>query len=307
MKRIPDCDMPTNDYGEKADIVYSPESTINRMNLGQLYEQFLNCCISKIIRDIKQGNMDYIQGYNHILEFIRDVNPDYADVIEKVVNNNDRKKYDIVKEAMDKEQIILVIPSFLDTLSPEWCLKMCEKYKVDATPVSYNLRNPDGSLYRQVRTIKPVYIGKKYLYILCKIPYARGCAVAYVNQYKIPIRIKERKVKEGYPVGLTPIRIGEDEVRNLVMTIGEDTTARILAMYANNAEGTDKLTEALLTADNPTCIQSVLGSVDELSMGNQTIQVFRHLMNTVGVDTVNIKADPEEVNRLATIEEDFKW
>lgn len=304
---VPDKDMPTNDYGEQADIVYSPESTINRMNLGQLYEQFLNCCISKIIRDIKQKNIDYIQGYDYILEFIRDCNPDYADVIEKVVRNDDRKKYNMVKEAMDKEQIILVIPSFLDTLSPEWCLKMCEKYQIDATPVSYNLRNPDGTLHRRVRTIKPIYIGKKYLYILCKIPYARGCAVAYVNQYKIPIRIKERKVKEGYPVGLTPIRIGEDEVRNLVMTIGEETTARILAMYANNSEGTDKLIEKLLTTEDPTYIGSVLGSVDELSMGNQTIQVFRHLMNTVGVDTVNIKADTDEIERLSIIEEKFQW
>lgn len=306
-KIIPDEDMVVNDYGVMADICYSPESVINRMNLGQLYEQFLNVCINKIIRDIKQGSISYIEAYDYILEFIRDVNPDYADIVEKVIDNRTNKKEAFVREAIEKEQIIIVVPSFLETLTPEWCIKMEEKYGINATPVEYNLRDENGNLIRRVRTIKPIYIGKKYLYILCKIPYARACAVSYVNQYKIPIRTKERKVKEGYPVGLTPIRLGEDEVRNLTMMIGEDITARILAIYANNPEATDKLVETLLTKEDPTNIESIFADASVLEAGNQTIKVFNHLMHTVGVDAVNTKASEAEVEKLSTIEDNFEW
>ena len=301
--------MPINDYGERADIVYSPESTINRMNLNQLYEQFLNCCSSTIMRELRNppnGTLDYVAGYYRILEFIRDVNPDYAAIVEKVAST-DQKRYEFTKEALDKDQIVLVVPSFLETLTPEWCLKMVEKYNVRATPVSYNLRDSNGKLIRRVRTKKPVYIGKKYLYILCKIPYPRSCAVAYVNQYKIPIRIKEKRVKEGYPVGLTPIRLGEDEVRNLVMSIGEGMTSKILAIYANNPEATDKLVEELLTNPRPMRLEALYQDFSELDSSNQTFKVYNHLMNTVGVDSVNTIASPEEIEKISHIEENFQW
>lgn len=304
---IKDEDCVVNDYGERADMCIAPEAVINRMNLGQLYEQFLNVCISKIIRDIKSGVVSHLEAYDYILEFIRDVNPDYADVVEKVIDNRTNKKEEFVREAIEKEQIIIVVPSFLETLTPEWCIKMEEKYGTNATPVEYNLRDEDGNLIRRVRTIKPIYIGKKYLFILCKIPYGRACAVSYVNQYKIPIRTKERKVKEGYPVGLTPIRLGEDEVRNLTMMIGEDITSRVLAIYANNPEATDKLVETLLTKEDPTNIPTIFADASALEAGNQTIKVFNHLMHTVGVDAINTKASKEEIEKLSTIEDDFEW
>lgn len=57
----------------------------------------------------------------------------------------------------------------MDTLTPEWVLMMTDKYKVEATPVEYNLRDENGKLIRRVRTIRPVWIGKKYLLVLCKV------------------------------------------------------------------------------------------------------------------------------------------
>lgn len=302
---LPDNEMPRNDYGVVADLCMAPEAVVNRMNLGQLYEQFLNCCCSKIVRNIRESG-DYEHGFDYILEFITDVNPDYAEIITKVVDTP-KKKHEFVAEAVDNDILVIVVPPFLSTLTPEWCLMMTEKYGIDATPVEYDLKDSDGNFIRRVRTVKPIYIGKKYLYVLCKIPYARACSVSYVNQYKIPIRIKERKVKEGYPVGLTPIRLGEDEVRNLVMMVGETITSRILALYANSAEGTNALVETLLTAEHPTQIEEIYTSNSELHAGNQTIKVYNHLMHTVGVDSINTTADESEIAALSKIEESFQW
>lgn len=297
---IPDKDMPVNDFGVCADICKAPEANLNRMNLGQIYEQFLNCLIYEVVEKVKiTSNIDI--AYSYILEFIRDVNPDYADVIESVVKTSNQRA-EFVGEIIKTERIIIVVPSFLNTLTPEWCLYMSDKYKVRVSPVSYNLYDDEHNFLRRVRTKKNIYIGKKYLFVLCKIPYARACGVAYVNQYKIPIRIKERKVKEGYPVGLTPIRLGEDEVRNLSMVIGEDMTYRIISLYANSPEGTDELVETLLTADKPTQIEWILSDNAALTAGNQTIKVYNHLMNTCGVDSVYTNISPYESEELSSIE-----
>lgn len=295
---IPDKDMPVNDFGVRADICIAPEALINRMNLGQVYEQFLNCLIYGVMQDIKQ--MDELEAFNYLIEFLNDVNPDYADTIKKIMTT-DTKKRALIQEIIRTEQIIIVVPSFLDTLTPEWSIMMSEKYQIKSTPVEYNLYDGEGKFIRRVRTLKSFFIGKKYLYCLCKIPHARSCAMTYVNQYGIPIRIKAKRAKAGYPVGLTPIRVGEDETRNLVMTVGRGVASRILALYANSPEGTSKMVEELLTTDYPTRLSWVNMTDEQLANSNQTLKIYRHMMSTVGVDSVNAILDDNELNELTNI------
>lgn len=53
----PDWRMPTNKFGEVAEIIVDPDSTIKRMNIGKVYEHFFNAFYSqlriKALRDIK--------------------------------------------------------------------------------------------------------------------------------------------------------------------------------------------------------------------------------------------------------------
>ena len=47
-------DMVVDDFGNRADIVIAPEAIVNRMNLGQLWEHFLDCLIKSVVVDIQQ-------------------------------------------------------------------------------------------------------------------------------------------------------------------------------------------------------------------------------------------------------------
>ena len=278
--------MPVNDYGVRADIIKAPEAVFNRMIMSPVYEQFLNCTSEVVIRNMKKyvnEENNYDKAYDYLVEYISDVNPLYANVIRKQCDTP-KRKHSLVYITLKKEMIILVTPPFLNTITPEWVLMMRDKYKIQATPVEYNLIDADGKVIRRVRTIRDIWIGKTYNYMLCKIPYARSCGMSHVNQWHTPIRIKSQKSKSQYPVGLTPIRIGEDENRNLMMVVGNNIAFRILSLYANTPEATDKLTEDLLTLEHPTRLSWVDFTEQQLKNNNKMIAVMKHMLRTIGVD-----------------------
>ena len=285
--------MPVNDFGVRADLVQAPESVFNRMNMSQMYEQYLNCLSYTVIQNMKK--MSILDAYEYHIEFLYDVNPCYGEQVDKYVCTSTIKKEALVKRILSTETIILVCPSYLDTLNVEWAIKMEKKYGIKATPVEYNMRDSDGKFIRRVRTLRNIWIGKKYIYILCKVPHARSCSQTYVNQWETPLRIKSAKFKSQYPIGLTPIRVGEDENRNMVMMIGARMAFRILSLYANAPEATNKLTETLLTEEYPTRLSWVDVTDEQLRKSNQMIKVYKHIATTIGVDVENPIATDEEI------------
>lgn len=296
-----DADMPVNDFGVRADMIQAPESVFNRMNMSQLYEQYLNCLSYTVLQNMK--NMPVLDAYEYLIEYFYDVNPCYGEQVDKCVCTSKVKKEALVKRSLATETIILVCPSYLDTLNVEWAVKMEKKYGIRATPVEYNMRDSEGKLIRRVRTLRNIWIGKKYIYILCKIPHARSCSQTYVNQWETPLRIKSAKFKSQYPVGLTPIRVGEDENRNMVMMIGARMAFRILSLYANAPEATNKLTETLLTEEYPTRLTWVDVTDEQLRKSNQMIKVYKHIATTIGVDVDNPIATDEEIADFTKFEE----
>lgn len=277
--------MPVNDYGVRADMVIGPEAVINRMNVGQLYEQFINCIAGSVLRRMSQM-ATVEEQYAHLTEFIDDINPVYGRIVRtQTMDFKRREKF--VRETMRKDLIVLVVPPFLSTISEQWVLDLRDKYQEYPTPVEYNLRDTEGNLIRRVRTHKPIWIGKKYVYILCKIPHARSCGMSYVNQLQVPIRIKTKKHKSQYPIGLVPIRLGEDENRNIKMAVGK-MAYRILSLYANSPEATQMLTEDLLTNPKPTQLQWVDINEEGMAKTNMMIKSYRHMLTTCGIDSENV-------------------
>lgn len=292
---MPDKDMPINDYGVIADIVIGPEAVFNRMNLGQLYEHFINAMSFFVMQRILETD-DLDTQYVTLLEYLSDVNIEYAACVDRVITSQKRKQL-YMREVVNSKKIHIVIPPFLSTLTPDWVLEMTKKYNVHATPVEYNMRDSDGNFLRKVRTLRPVFISQKYLYILCKIPHSRSCGMTYVNQLNVPIRPKSKKSKSQYPIGLVPIRMGEDENRNLQMVIGP-MAFRILSLYANSPEATNKLTETLLTHPKPTQLTWVDMTEAQLCAHNNMIKVAKHMLATCGIDAENVLLTKEKEQQL---------
>ena len=284
---LEDEDMPVDDFGERADIVIAPAANINRMNFGQLYEHFLGCAQTTVLREIKHRyKTDYLSAWEYLLTFLYDVNSEYGKIAD-ALHQNERRRRQLIEECIQLDYIPVVVPPGLSNLRPEWVLEMRDKYGIQATPVEYNIRNSDGELIRRVRTVRPVYIGRVYRYILCKIPHVRSCGMSYVNQFQVPITIKRTDLRNQYPIGIVPIRIGEDEVRNLCMTVGP-AAYRLLAIHANSPRATEKLAQQLLTARKPTQLQWASVTDKELSEQNVMSQIAKHMLAVCGLDI----ADP---------------
>lgn len=295
---IEDRDMPVDDYGNRADIIMAPETIVNRMNLSQLYETFINYVSGFIIRRMKTMTVD--AAYEYLLGYMEDINPEYAKLIRTQVIKTQGDREMLVKNTLDNDQIILVVPPFLNTINEEWVLCMKEKYGIEPTPIEYNLRDKNtGKLIRRVRTERSFYIGKKYVYVLCKIPYCTSSGIGYVNQWGVPIAVRDQNNKNLYPIALTTIREGEDENRNLMLSLSPRLAFRVLSLYANSPQSTQKAADTLLSEEYPTRIDWFDITDADLRKNNQIIKGFQSMMTTCGIDVRNPIATAEEIERFA--------
>lgn len=295
----PDEDMPVDDYGFRADIIINPPGVFNRLNPGQLYEQYLNRCSEFIRRRITAhvGDNRYDLAYGLFMEYINDINPNYAELINRTCATTDRQ-CDMMDQVI-KEGIYLNVPMSLNTISPDLVRYLRDKYEIPLSPVEFNLRDEDGNVIRRVRTVDNVCIGSKYIYILCKIPHVISPGVGYINQFKTAIKLSSF-AKQQYPISLTTVRWGEDEVRNqLMFTNDPEVVARIMCLYGNSALGVNTMVETLLTADKPTQVKNIDISTEHLVETNTVIGVAKHMLSVVGVD---LSREPTEVvDRAAVI------
>ena len=286
--------MPVDDYGIRADYIIDPITIVNRMNPGQLYDHFINRTSVFVARQMEDF-IDTDDKISYVLEYINYINPNYAKLIaDRLVTESDKELF---IDRIRSDGIYLVIPPFLNTMTPELMLFLEEKYKSHATPVEYNLRDENGNLIRRVRTMCPAAIGSKYVYLLYKLPNCKSPGVGYINQYKTPDR-PSALAKHRSLVGQTPLRLGEDENRNLTMVVGSETTSRLMNIHANSSEGVDKLVNDLLTLDKPSKLNHVDISNDQLTNTNHIIHITKHMFATIGIDAVNTTIGGKKVDTI---------
>ena len=126
-------------------------------------------------------------------------------------------------------------------------------------------------------------IGYEYWYLLYKVPHMRCPGVGFVNQFGTPVK-PSSGAKVQYPFARVPIRMGEDEIRNLTMVAGPETSTRVLGEYANNTDAVNCLTKHLLTDPEPGKLKSIEMPLSEIIEGNKMVNVQKHIIGAFGVD-----------------------
>ena len=300
-KIIPDKYMVVDDYGNKADILMAPETVPNRMNVSQMYEVFLNFVSGFVIRKMKQVHVD--KAYSILIDYFNDVNPEYAKMVNERVCLTQGDKEQLVHDAITKG-IVLIVPPFLNTITTEWVLKLKNKWGVKPTPITYYVTDSDNNVIRKVRTRKAFMIAQKYVYILCKIPYVTSSGLGYVNQWGVPIAVRDQISKSMYPVALTAIREGEDETRCLIMSMSSRLAYRILAIHANSPYITQKCADELLSNPHPSQIEWFNVTDEQLRSNNQMSKAWTSMMTTCGIDIRDSIATDEEIEKFTEKEEE---
>lgn len=290
--------MPTDEQGRRADLCIDPGSVVNRMNPGQLFEQYFNFgadVLHQHIKNIMDETHDYHEAYKLLLQYCTDINPKYGELIARVHNTED-----LIKEFMDevyRDGIYLQNTPFQKGIDTDMVLALRDKYKFTSSKVTYGVELEDGTWIMKKHKF-PVTIGYLYTFLLYKMPVVQGCSYGYVNQFHTPMKVSGAASNQS-PVPQTALRFGEDEVRNLLCTTGGKRAARLLGIHANCQDAVNLLAHHLLYDKYPTRLKRIEMSTDEIVKRNSMIKVTEHEFSCLGIDiTPDDQDTSEEANDL---------
>jgi len=276
-----DEDMPVGPYGVRADMIVTPESPFNRLNGGQFYEQFISLCCHVVQKAIVEGTVPADKACDYALEFIREVQPMYAEKIEEVVKGNGLEEEFV--EAIKESGIHLVIPPFCDSVTPDMVVRLSEKYGITRGPLTYHRKRPDGTREEIVTKCDGI-IGERYIILLAKRPDDQINVVefGYVNQFTTPMKPNSRIAKAQSLSGQTPLRLGEDEIAILICVIGSEATARLTGVYSNSTVALRQLNRCLLMDEHPSALKNIGMTTKEVVDSSANIGLFKHQFAETG-------------------------
>lgn len=281
-----DSDMPRDEEGFVADICADSITVFNRMNFGQQYEQFFNRGAELVrrraialVRSNNYSPQSIEQAFAMIYEYLHDLNPNWADLVRDQHPNIISKQK--LLEEVEREGLYIQISPFQNNISPELILKMSEKYGIKKSKVTWTYTNSKGERVT-VTSKKPVMIGAEYFYTLYKMPHMRCTSIGYVNQYHSPVRASAlAKLQD--PHHPTPIRLGEDEKRNLEM-VAPEAPEHIIGVYANSTNAVNNLGRHLLFDECPSRLEKVDMTSAEIIKDNSIVGVMKHMFSCMGVN-----------------------
>jgi hypothetical protein len=275
--------MPTDADGNRAELITDDFSVIKRMNIGRLYEQWVNACARDVGRRVRrhldqQGSIE--EAWSYLLSFYRIVNPELADILcsdeyQDTPEAHVRCVYD--------EGVYLWMPTNNSVDSLDMVRLLKEHFHPTFTPVTY------GGGYV---TEKPVLIGSIYMILLEKTGVDwSGASSAKLQHFGIPAKVTNQDKYE-MPGRNSPVRIlGETEVRLLSAIVGSDVVADYLDQ-SNNPITHKKIIQTILNSDQPTCIDSVVDRMEHPLGNSRNLQFVKHILECAGVRFKRTISDP---------------
>lgn len=230
---LPDDQMPTTETGEHADVCLNPLGILGRMNISALYELEINS-LSRSIRRAYE-NEDYETKKDKLLGFYGMLNFDERLSIEEEIENlSEEDAHEFVDEFYRSGFPIHMAPFFGNI-----------DYEVFAEVMKASLSHTT----KFVGIEQPLIFGNMYFIKLKHEPSSkmsvRSCG--QINQKGVPNKAN-RNFKQGLsPYSSTPVRMGEQELMNLLLVKDNKAVFKMLDYHSSNKEGRNILNGTLLT------------------------------------------------------------
>ena len=297
--------MPVDANGNRADIIMDSTSTIKRMNLGRLYEQYIGAAArdftfyiksifgldkhekvsvykaNKIVNEfIEKNNIDPV--YDRILSFYSLISPKQFNFYS---NLNIRDRIEHIASILN-DGIYLYIPVNNEIEAKDIVVGLEKYFPPTYGPVEYI-----GNSGKKVKTINSVRIGPVYEMLLDKIgeDYS-ACSSARTNYLGIICaQTKSEKYIKPYPDKGNKT-ISETEGRIYVGYTGEESLAEMMDRN-NNPVSHREVVRSILGADKPTDIDNAINR-DKIPLGSsKAIQLVKNIAICSGWKPVY---EPEE-------------
>ena len=235
----PDAQMPMNEYGEHAEIIFNALGVCNRLNPAQLYELEINFLAENVQRKLKTLRTQK-EKLALILEFIRDIHEEeYIALFKylKTLSKEDKVKF--IKET-EEEGFYLHQPPFWNNIGFDRLAEIYDKYDW-IKPYKCTI---DGE---EIRT--PLIMGREYILKLKHEPLGKfsSRSSAYINMRGVPSKSLSFKSNQSL-YSNTPIRMGEMEIDNLLLTQTDDVV-KLLSLYSSSELNRQYMIEQLLLGD----------------------------------------------------------
>lgn len=287
--------MPVDKDGIRADIISDDISTVNRMNLSRLYEQYIGrACIhiKLMLRDLLK-----IERFSNIHEIrIREyINNDNIEVLKNIV----MEFYQIVSEKMYikfsqlgheewtrhlsyviKHGPYLYIPTNSTKDAIDIVKDIHKKYNITKGPVTFK-----NSLGETITTKDSVLIGPVYFMLSEKIgeSWSATSSAKYQHFGNIAAPVSKAE-KYGYPYKNSAVRaVGETESRAYVTYTNPINIAEIMDR-ANNPLTHREVVKSILYADEPTNINVAVDRSKIPYGGSKPLQYVKHLFFAAGIE-----------------------
>ena len=228
----------------KVEVILNAFGVLNRLNAAQLYSHELSFIADNIVRKIKKIN-NIEDKFKYLDEFYSMINKEQHEIFKEYHNSLDKEDKKLLIEDIEENGIYIYQPPFWDNISLNDLAKIYDKYDfikpykcyVDVNGVTKEILNP-------------LIIGKRYLMMLKHHPSGKFSArsSSYINLKDAPSKSLAHKNRNTL-FSNTPIRIGEMEINNLLISRKPKVIAKLLSMLSTSKENRTELIRQLLTKD----------------------------------------------------------
>lgn len=278
-------EMPVDADGNRADVLFDPNSKVGRMNLGGLYEPYINAASRDLGKRIRT-----LLDYNPVMGIQKPELIDEAHALlmryyeitsprqhEMFVSGRYQKSKAFHVEHVCKEGVYLYLP----TDNPAESVEMVEQLEVEF-PSCYGPITYVGRSGRKVTTKNPARIAPVYFMLLEKTGDDWTAVSSGKTQHYGVLAQVTNSDKYAHPTRLQAIRaLGEAEVRIYVSYAGTRITAELMDRN-NNPRTHEHMVYNLMRAEKPTDIWCAVDR-DEIPLGGaKPQQLVNHIAECAG-------------------------
>lgn len=276
---IKDEDAPTDDFGNRADVIMDDVSITKRMNLGKPVEQYINGAsvyATKITRElVAKGDTD--GAWNHLMSYYEAAAIEQYELMQNGMYN-EKATRDMHVAHVCAHGVQLFAPTNRRYFGAEQCRRIMKKHDFPISPVRY--RAPNGEM---VRTRDPVMIAPIYIILLEKMgEYWASCAIPKLTHFGTLSSLTQSD-KYALPWRNTPTRFGESELR-LFLAACRGIYANRLQSMANTPAMQREAALMMLRHDTPMNIQNVIDERKTPLGRARPLQMYKHNQSCRGIE-----------------------
>lgn len=273
--------MPVDDFGNRADVIMDGDSTIKRMNIGRVYEQYLNATGRHVRNEVGRmvaGAMPTDDIFNYLKSYYAIASPIYLNDHILELENEFGFKENHIQQVLASPVVPLYLPPNSPNIGDRQIHDLMQAFPIPMSPVTY--RGNSGNL---VRTADCHLIASMYIIMLEKIG-AEWAAVGAAKRQHFGLLAKLTNAdKNSRPWRGQPVRmIGESEARLFSAYAGPEVTAELLEI-PNSPAASQSIVKNILLAEKPTNIPRVLDRNVVPKGSSRSVQFVKNILGCAGI------------------------